>query len=164
MSKLASIHEFITVEGHLLDERRFEEWLDLYANDVEYWVPSWDENGCLVDNPETDVSLIYYSRRAGLEDRIFRLGTERSSASFPLPRTTHLATNVLIMDRVDKDISVKSNWATYSYRDNVTHVYHGCSQYVLRQDASELGWKIKKKKIVIQNDYLGHVVDFYSIY
>src|SRR5919108_1876002 len=33
------IEEFLYREAELLDERRYEEWLELLAEDVRYWMP-----------------------------------------------------------------------------------------------------------------------------
>jgi 3-phenylpropionate/cinnamic acid dioxygenase small subunit len=33
------IEEFFYQEAELLDERRYEEWLELLADDVRYWMP-----------------------------------------------------------------------------------------------------------------------------
>jgi 3-phenylpropionate/cinnamic acid dioxygenase small subunit len=47
--------------------------------------------------PAAPISLIYYANRDGLEDRVFRIKTERSSASMPEPRTSHMIANVEIL-------------------------------------------------------------------
>ena len=33
------IEELLYREAHLLDEHRFDEWLDLFTDDVEYVIP-----------------------------------------------------------------------------------------------------------------------------
>ena len=39
---------FLYREARLLDDKQWEEWLQLYAPDVEYWMPAWDDDGTLV--------------------------------------------------------------------------------------------------------------------
>ena len=34
------VERFLTREAHLLDERRYEEWLALYDEDAWYWAPT----------------------------------------------------------------------------------------------------------------------------
>ena len=34
------IEQFLLDEADLLDERRFEEWIELMADDVHYWMPT----------------------------------------------------------------------------------------------------------------------------
>src|SRR3954469_21875814 len=85
-----AIEQFLYREARYLDDREFEKWLECYADDVVYWMPSWDDNDLLVEDPQRDISLIYYPNKGGLEDRVFRIRTERSSAtSLPDPRTRH---------------------------------------------------------------------------
>ena len=68
-------------EGWLLDMQMWDEWLDLYRPDAEYWLPCYLEDGSLTTDPQRQLSLIYYNSRAGLEDRIFRIRTDQSLAS-----------------------------------------------------------------------------------
>lgn len=77
-------------EARLLDDKDWESWLELYAPDAEFWMPSWDDDDQLVTDPQRQISLIWSGNKGGLEDRIFRIRTERSSAtSMPEPRTQH---------------------------------------------------------------------------
>src|SRR5690606_38316593 len=76
-------------EGWLLDMKAWDEWLDLYLPNAEYWLPCYLEDGSLTADPKAQISLIYYDSKAGLEDRIFRIRTDQSLASRPLPRTAH---------------------------------------------------------------------------
>ena len=75
-------------EARLLDDRQWDAWLECYAEDVTYWMPAWDDDDQLTDDPQSQISLMYYANRCGLEDRVFRIKTERSGASTPEPRTS----------------------------------------------------------------------------
>ena len=86
--------QFLYREARYLDDRDWDAWLALYAPDVEFWMPSWDDD-TLTDDPQSGISLIWYGNKGGLEDRVFRIRTERSSAtSLPEPRTSHNINNV----------------------------------------------------------------------
>ena len=50
---------FLYREARLLDDKQWEEWLQLYAPDVEFWMPAWDDDGTLVTDPQREVSLIW---------------------------------------------------------------------------------------------------------
>ena len=54
-------------EARLLDDRQWDDWLACYAEDVTYWMPAWDDDDQLTDDHETQVSLMYYPDRGGLE-------------------------------------------------------------------------------------------------
>lgn len=156
------ILDFLYKENRLLDDRQFEEWLECYREDAEYWMPAWDVDEQLTTDPQSEISLIYYPNRAGLEDRVFRIRTERSSAtSIPDPRTGHNLTNLEILDRRDGEVDVRYNWISYYFRYNTTDHYFGTTFVTLDTTGDEL--KIAKKKIILKNDYIHHVVDIYQL-
>ena len=78
--------DFLHREARLLDDRAWDEWLTCYSPQAVYWMPAWDDDDRIVDDPQREISLIYYPNRDGLEDRVFRIKTERSGASMPEPR------------------------------------------------------------------------------
>ena len=90
---------FLYREARHLDERDWDNWLAMYAENATYWVPSWDDDGELTTDPQSEISLIWYGRRAGLEDRVFRIRTERSSATIPDTRTSHNLANIEIVEQ-----------------------------------------------------------------
>ncbi|MGD7002024.1 benzoate 1,2-dioxygenase small subunit [Corynebacterium halotolerans] len=156
------IEDFLYYEARLLDDRRFEEWLECYREDVEYWMPAWDDSDKLTEDPQKEISLIYYPNRGGLEDRVFRIRTERSSAtSLPEPRTGHNITNLEILEQRDGEVDVTYNWITYYYRYKTTDHYFGTTTLTI--DVSGDAPKIAKKKIVLKNDFIHHVVDIYHL-
>jgi benzoate/toluate 1,2-dioxygenase beta subunit len=156
------VRQFLYREARFLDDKEWEKWLALYAPDVEFWMPSWDDDDRLVTDPQTEISLIWYGNKGGLEDRVFRIGTERSSAtSLPEPRTSHNITNVEILEQTASDCRLRFNWVTYSYRYKTTDIYFGTSFYTL--DISGPEPLIKKKKVILKNDYIHHVIDIYHI-
>ncbi|GAB3944936.1 benzoate 1,2-dioxygenase small subunit [Corynebacterium tapiri] len=156
------ILDFLYKENRLLDDRQFEEWLDCYREDAEYWMPAWDVDDSLTQDPHNEISLIYYPNRAGLEDRVFRIRTERSSAtSIPDPRTGHNLTNLEILRRRENEVDVRYNWINYYFRYNITDHYFGTTWVTLDVSGDEP--KIAKKKIVLKNDYIHHVVDIYQL-
>lgn len=152
---------FLYREARLLDERDWDNWLELYDRNVEFWMPSWDDDGELTDDPQSTISLIYYSRRAGLEDRIFRIRTERSSATIPDTRTSHNISNIELLSDNSEEVEVRFNWHTASVRYNQTDLFYGTSFYTL--DVSGASPIIKKKKVILKTDYIRHVIDIYHI-
>ena len=156
------LRQFLYREARFLDDRDFESWLTLYAPDVEFWMPSWDDEDQLVTNPQTEISLIWYGNKGGLQDRVFRIRTERSSAtSLPEPRTSHNISNVEILEQGGGECRLRFNWVTFSYRYKTVDTYFGTSFYTL--DTSRGQPLIKRKKVILKNDYIHHVVDIYQI-
>ena len=153
---------FLYREARLLDDKQWEEWLQLYTPDAEFWMPAWDDDGTLVTDPQRQVSLIWYGNRGGLEDRVFRIKTERSSAtSLPEPRTSHNISNVEVLEQAGGVMKLRFNWVTFSYRYKTTDTYYGTSFYTI--DATGPQPLIGRKKVILKNDYIHHVVDVYQI-
>ena len=154
------IEQFLYREARYLDDREFEKWLQCYADDVVYWMPSWDDDDTLVEDPQRDISLIYYANKGGLEDRVFRIRTERSSAtSLPEPRTSHNISNVEVIERRGDLVDVRFNWHTMYFRYKTIDPYYGTSFYTV--DFSGAQPLIRRKTVVLKNDYIHHVVDVY---
>jgi len=155
------IAAFLYREARLLDDRDFDAWLPCYSPRAEFWMPAWDDDDSLVENPQTEISLIYYPNREGLEDRVFRIKTERSSASLPEPRTSHNLSNIEVLSQADDRIELRFNWHTLSHRYKTTDSYFGTSFYTL--DTSGEAPVIARKKVVLKNDYIHQVIDVYHI-
>jgi len=155
------ITAFLYREARLLDDREWDEWLTCYSPDARYWMPAWDDDDRLVEDPQRHVSLIYYPNREGLEDRIFRIKTERSGASTPEPRTCHFITNIEIVGQRGHETDVRFNWHTLSHRYKETTSFFGTSFYSI--DTSGEQPAITSKKVVLKDDYIHQVIDIYHI-
>jgi benzoate/toluate 1,2-dioxygenase beta subunit len=154
------IVDFLYREARLLDDRQWDEWLTCYAPNVVFWMPAWDDDDRLTEDPLREISLIYYPNKQGLEDRIFRIKTERSGASTPEPRTNHHISNVEILDRREAALDVRFNWHTLAHRYKQTQAFFGTSFYTLDIAGAP---RIVAKKIVLKNDYIHQVIDIYHI-
>ncbi|MDB5582969.1 MAG: hypothetical protein JWR80_8145 [Bradyrhizobium sp.] len=151
-------------EAVLLEEQRWDEWLELYTPDSVYWVPAWRHDGVLATDPERELSLIYYASRAGLEDRILRIKSPNSPAGRRMGRTTHLLSNIrLAAEAGVENVELKASWAThiFSPRTNSTACFFGQVQHrLVREDGQ---WRIAMKKIILQNDYVPTLLDIYCL-
>lgn len=157
-----SVTELLYREALYVDEKRWDDWLALFDRQAEYWVPSWDSDNELTTDPQTEMSLIYYGDRTGLEDRVFRLRTGRSAASNPMPRTCHVVSNILATPAADGTCSVSASFVTHLFRRNAEQHFFGRYDYLLVR-AEDGGWRIRKKKIVVMNDLIDTVLDIYSV-
>lgn len=148
-------------EARFLDDRQWDEWLACYTEDVAYWMPAWDDDDKLTEDPHSQISLMYYPDRGGLEDRVFRIKTERSGASMPEPRTNHSVTNVEVLAERDKEVDVRYNFNTLSHRYKITDQYFGTMYVTFRKVDDRL--LISSKKIALKNDYIRQVLDVYHV-
>jgi benzoate/toluate 1,2-dioxygenase beta subunit len=161
MLSYETIQSFLYQEARALDEKRWADWLACYADDVRFYMPSWDDDDKLTTDPRNEVSLIYYPNKQGLEDRVFRIETDRSSASTPDTRVNHAIANIEILAQDDKTCEVCFNWTTHSFRYDIIDVYFGTSRYKI--DTSGEKPLIKDKYVVLKNDYIHHMLDVYHI-
>jgi 3-phenylpropionate/cinnamic acid dioxygenase small subunit len=126
-------------------------------------MPAWKADGAPTANPRTELSHIYYASRAGLEDRIVRIRSGKSAASTPTPRTAHILGSVLALESPADRLRLASTWVTHVYfpRSRESHAFFGRSEHelVLRDG----GWRIAKKKILLQNDYIPTMLDVYCV-
>ncbi len=151
-------------EARALDEQRFEDWLAMYADDAVYWVPAWTDDERLTDDPETELSLIHCTR-AQLAERVGRVEGGRSLASSPLPRTAHIVSNVIAEQFAPDHIRVSSVATTHAFnvkRRSVTTAFALVTHDLVRHGDQYL-WRIKRKKITLQNDYIATMMDFYTV-
>ena len=156
-----AVRDFLYREARYLDDKQWDEWLELYAPDAEFWMPAWDDKDELVENPQTEISLIWYGNRSGLEDRVFRIKTERSSASIPDTRTSHNLSNIELLEQGDGLCKLRFNWHTLSFRYKTVDSYFGSSFYTL--DMRGENPLILAKKVILKNDYVRQVIDVYHL-
>ena len=92
---------------------------------------------------------------------MFRIKTERSSASMPEPRTNHMITNIEVLGQRDGEVDVRFNWHTLAHRYKNTLNFFGTSFYTI--DTSGDAPRITNKKVILKNDYIHQVIDIYHI-
>ena len=150
-------------EALLIDTQRFAEWLELFTPDVEFWMPAWRDENSTTEDPDCELSLIYYKGRRNLEDRVMRLTSGLSVASLPLPRVVHQVTNVLLLaaDEASATVSAAFTCHRFDVRMNRTDCFFGRYEYrLLRQDGA---WLIAHKTITLLNDTIPPVADINAI-
>ena len=166
MNAPASPHDEAVVrllyeEAASLDERRWDDWLALFEPDAEYWIPAWDSEDEHTRDPRSEVSLMYYPDRTGLEDRVFRIRTGKSAASTPLPRTCHMLGNIRVDPPNGDACRVRTHWTTQLFRNREVTGYFGRADYLLARRPD--GWGIRRKTTLVLNDRIDTVLDIYSV-
>ena len=160
---LTRCSDLLYQEAAYLDERRWQEWLALYTEDAEFWLPAWDDDVSPTVDPQSQLSLIYYPSRAGLEDRVWRIQSGLSPATSPLLRTCHLITNVRVTNVVNGQPQLSAHWQVQIYRPEKQQAftYFGFYEHMLRTEAGS--FHIAKKKIILLNDVVEGVLDIYHV-
>jgi 3-phenylpropionate/cinnamic acid dioxygenase small subunit len=145
----ARVEQLLFTEARLLDERRFSEWIELYADDATYWIPAAADE---ID-PRREVSIVY-DRTAQLRERVWRLESGLAYAQEPQSRTAHVIGNVEVSGVSEGEIEAHTAFTTVEYRRERQFVHAGRALYRLRDDAGSL--KIALKKLVLINND-GHI-------
>lgn len=151
-------------EADALDNQDWANWLAMYREDARYWVPAWIDEHRTTADPDTELSLIYHTTRRGLEERVGRIQSRKSITATPLPRTLHLIAGLTVAEADTEAMRVRSNAAVHVY-DARTAAHHVAA---LRYEHSFRcapggGWLIAAKTIVLVNDRMPSVVDFYAL-
>lgn len=155
--------ELLYREGQLLDRLELDAWLDLYTSDCLFWMPAWRDDGKQTEDPDRELSLIYYRGRRNLEDRVQRIRSGFSVASAVMPRVSHMIGNVL-PERVDEEtVKVDSSFIVnvHDVRTNRSHAYFGRYEHELSLEGQD--WKISRKIIRLMNDVVPTMLDIYGI-
>jgi 3-phenylpropionate/cinnamic acid dioxygenase small subunit len=150
------INRFLIFEARLLDERRFEEWLDLFAEDATYWMPGrtnpW-QSGDVADSINKPGDLaIFEDTKATLTTRVERLRTGLAWGEDPPSRTRHLITNVEIEPVQDdaKILEVRSNFMVYRAQlEDDKDIFVGSREDNLQHIDS--AWKITRRTILMED-------------
>lgn len=84
---------FVYTEAELLDQRRFDEWTALFAEDAVYWLPMDPDQA----DPGAGLNLVF-DDRPRLLDRVARTTSGLAFSEEPHSRTSHLIGNVRVLD------------------------------------------------------------------
>jgi 3-phenylpropionate/cinnamic acid dioxygenase small subunit len=129
-------------------------------------MPAWTDEHRLSASPDSELSLIYCAARAGLEDRVWRIRSGLSVASTPLLRTVHAVSSCVVSNIDTPDaagLQVESSWTCHAYnpKHRTEHAFFGRYEHLLRQQTR--GWVIASKKVVLVNDTIPTMLDFYCV-
>ena len=85
------IEKFLICEVGLLDDRQFDDWINLFTEDGYYWAPaSIDQR-----TPDAEVSL-FFDDVPMMRTRFARLRHPRVHSQIPPSRTSHMLSNVSV--------------------------------------------------------------------
>jgi 3-phenylpropionate/cinnamic acid dioxygenase small subunit len=149
-----AIEQFLYSEANLLDERRFDEWFALFADDIRYWMPvrfnRMRKDRAHEFSKENEVALFDEDKRS-LEIRVKRLATGRAWAEEPPSRTRHIVSNVRITPSdATAEFTVQCNFFLYRSRGErqVDHFVGGRDD-VLRRANNEYGFQVARRTIYL---------------
>ena len=141
----AEVEALLLHEADLLDERRFEEWTDLFTDDGHYWVPLHPEQ----DNYLNELS-IFFDDKELMAARVKRLRHPSIHVQTPPTRTCHYLTNLRVetSDQLD-EFQARARVLMLEYREGEQRVFGGRVRYTLRRVDADL--RIVEKRVDLVN-------------
>ena len=144
-----TIERFIIDEAALLDERRFEDWRELFAEDGHYWVPLRPDQA----SPDGESSLFYDDRKI-MATRLERLRHPNIHSQTPPHRTCRVIGNVVVrhVDHERGEVHATSNLIMTDYRLHVQRVFSGRVSHHLRRAGEHVRIVLKKVELINCDD------------
>jgi 3-phenylpropionate/cinnamic acid dioxygenase small subunit len=164
-ARLLLVHEvaeFLYREAELLDERRYDEWLALLADDLRYWMPmrrnvKYGEEQREFTREGQDIAW-FDEGKDTLTRRVKQIQTGIHWAEEPVSRISHLVTNVQIVEATPsvaeaREVTVRCRFLIYRNRvETETDILVGKREDVLRSESE--GWRIARRKIILDQNVL----------
>lgn len=147
---------FYIREAWLLDERKFREWLDIFTDDLLYFMPRRKN----VPRREVSRELTELGDMAILEEdkrylsmRVARLETGMAWAEDPPSRTRHIVGNLEVEPLEGGEVRAKTAFLVYrSHLETDHQILSGYREDLLRR--VDGGWKVAKRMIVLDANVL----------
>jgi len=156
------IEEFLYREADLLDERRYEEWLALIADDVRYWMPM--RRNVKVGEAEREFTRAgqdinwFDEGKETLTRRVKQILTGMHWAEEPVSRISHMVSNVRLLEvnpsiAEPAEVAVRCRFLVYRNRvETETDILVGKREDVLRRADGQ--WQIARRKTVLDQNVL----------
>ena len=157
------VEEFLFDEANLLDERRFEEWIETLADDLEYFMPmtfnvKFGEHAAR-ENTTREKHMSWFNEgKWTLTKRAEQILTGVHWAEEPLSRVCRLVSNVRLT-RIETnpagalEVGAESRFVIYQNRcEHEQYFFVGSRSDVLRRTAD--GWRLARREINIYQNVL----------
>ena len=157
------IEQFYYTEAELLDDRRFEEWLDLLDDDIRYFMPlrrnvKFGQHAARENTRSGQDSAWFDEGKRTLSQRVAQIATGIHWAEEPLSRISHLVTNVRITSDdatlEAPEINVNSRFLVYRNRvEYETDIFVGKRIDRLKR-GGPAGWLVTDRTILLDQSVL----------
>lgn len=142
------VERFLYDEAALLDEWKLDDWLQLFAEDCQYVVPTTD----LPDgDPQKDLVFID-DNFLRLQGRVRRLKSRRAHREYPSSRTRRFISNVRVTAIADGEAQVEASFLIYRFRAGSSEPFVGHYVYKLIDDGDRL--KIRYRRATLDLETL----------
>ena len=116
---MSEVEALLLREARLLDERRYAEWLELFADDAVYWIPTRANQ----ESPHEALSIIYEPKSL-LAVRVERLTRREMHVQSPPSRTVHHVSAVEVDGDEARSALIVAEWRAGESRFFAGRVLH----------------------------------------
>lgn len=119
MVRQHEVEQFLYDEAALLDAHRYDEWLDLFAEDAAYFMPirrTRLQREMDKEFTQPGEMAFFNDTKPLLAGRVIKLTTGRSWSEDPPSRTRRLLTNIRVTDDDGTELTVETNFMLYRTR------------------------------------------------
>ena len=161
------IEQFLYHEARMLDDRRFEEWFALLADDLRYVMPTRYNRLKREADREfaaPNEAQLFDEDKESIAQRIKRLRTGMAWAEDPPSRTRHLVSNVVVRRTTNPDeFEVDCYYLLYRSRlEREVEIFAGMRHDLLRRVATAFRWQVARRKIILdQTTVLARNLSFF---
>jgi len=158
------VEQFYYEEAELLDDGRFADWLELLADDLDYWMPTRTNRlrrQQALSIAARGEAAFYDETKESLAWRIRRFDSGMAWAEDPPSRTRHLITNVVVR-HVDPsqhlefgvdDLEVRSAFLVYRNRlQREENIFAGRRTDILRRVPA--GLQVARRVVLLDQNVL----------
>ena len=137
-----AVEHFLYRQAEILDERRWQEWLELFTPDGYYWMPVCEEQ-----TTGDGVPNIFYEDHDLMTMRIKRVTHPRAHSQHPPNRMSHVVSNIIVEseDPETGDVVARSKFYAAEFRDDAVRHFAGKYRHHLRR--TEDGYRITLQRV-----------------
>ena len=157
------IEEFLYLEADLLDDRRFDAWLDCFDEDLAYFMPmrrnvKFGQHATRENTRYEDGISWFNEDKWTLGKRVEQILTGVHYAEEPLSRVCHMVTNVRVVDALPsaadaREVTARCKFMVYQNRvEYETYTFVGSRIDRLRRAGD--GWKVFRREIILDQNVL----------
>jgi benzoate/toluate 1,2-dioxygenase subunit beta len=143
MSTREEVEEFLFRQAELLDEKRWQDFIELFTADGVYWMPATPEQ-----TTWDGVPSIFAEDRNLMTVRMKRLTHPRAWSQAPMWGTSHLVGNVVVEKDDGEEIHVRSRFHMLEFRRDAPRHFAGSYRHQLRRTPEGLRLKLQRVDMV----------------
>jgi 3-phenylpropionate/cinnamic acid dioxygenase small subunit len=138
------VEQFLYQQSELLDTKKWQGWIDLFAPDGIYWMPPAPEYQTWEGQP-----AIFAEDKNLMTVRMNRVLHPDAWSQRPLWETNHVVSNVVIEKETKSEVVVRSRFHMMELRRD--DVRHFAGSYRHRLQKTKSGFRIKLQRVDMTN-------------